>query len=76
MGQQAPRLAPAHGRTEPIGAGLVGGGEHNAAAHDDWPITQAGVVALLDRGEERVEIGVEDAGQTRHEHMFAHAEAR
>ena len=39
---------------------------------DDRPAAQAGIVALLDRREERVEVGVQDRRLPRHEHMFAH----
>ena len=43
-------------------------------ADDDRPAAQARVVALLDRGEERVQVGVEDGGLAVHEHMFDHSE--
>jgi hypothetical protein len=33
------------------------------------------VVPLFDRGEERIEVGVEDHGRGRHEHMFAYGPA-
>ena len=42
----------------------TGADEHRQTA-------QRGVVPLLDRGIERVEISVEDAGFPGHEHMFA-----
>ena len=41
---------------------LVAGREHHAAADDHRPPAQPRVVALLDRREERVEVGVEDRG--------------
>ena len=56
--------------------GLVAGGEHDPAADDHGAVAQPWIVALLDRGVERVEVGVQDRRrsvivQRRIEHMFA-----
>ena len=40
--------------------GLVAGRQHHAAADDHRPAAQPRVVALLDGGVERVEVGVQD----------------
>ena len=60
VGAQPPGLAPAHRRAHAERLGLVAGGEHDAAADDDRPAAQRGVVALLDRRVEGVEVGVQD----------------
>ncbi len=76
-GQRRERLAAAHGGAHPEGLGLVAGRQHDPAAHDHGPSPQYGVVALFDRGVERVEVGVQDCGVATfapghgHEHMFA-----
>ena len=56
---QLARLPAAHRRAHPAGLRLVARGEHHAAAHDHRPSAQRGRVALLDRGVERVEVGVQ-----------------
>jgi hypothetical protein len=61
---------------DPEGAGLVARGRHDAAgprvATDDHrPVAQLGPVALLHRGEERVEIDVEDRGAGSHMPIIA-----
>jgi hypothetical protein len=53
-------LPAAHRRPHPICLRLVARGKHDAAADDDRTASEPGIVALLDRREERVEIGVED----------------
>ena len=59
-------LVHRHGGSDPVGAGLVGGRRHHApaadATHDHGLAAQGGLVALLDGGEEGVEVQVEDAG--------------
>ena len=53
-----------------MGPGLVAGRHHDPGANDHGPAPQPGVVALLDRREEGVEVSVKD-GRLDHEHMFA-----
>ncbi len=50
---------------------LVAGCEHDTPADDDGPAAQTRIVSLLDRREERVEVGVQNRRFARHEHMFA-----
>jgi hypothetical protein len=57
---QAPRLAAAHRRADAVRLRLVAGGEDDPAADDDRAPAQPPVVPLLDRREERVDVGVED----------------
>ena len=66
--------ADAHRRADAERLGLVAGGEHDPAADDHRPTAETGVVTLLDRREERVEIGVQD--RRLHEHMFAQVSPR
>ena len=79
---QLPGLPPAHRAAHAERPGLVARGHHDAAAHDDRPAPEPRVVALLDRREERVEVGVEDRGDGTlgglrgHEHMFAQVDPR
>ena len=54
------RLELGHRCVHTEALGLVAGGEHDAAAHDDGTVAQPRIVALLDRGVERVEVGVQD----------------
>jgi len=68
---QPPRPSAAHGRPHAAGAGFVACGHHDAGSDDDRSGSQPRVIALLDRGEERVEVGVQDRGLPMHEHMFA-----
>jgi len=56
-------LPAAHGGANSVRLRLVARCEHDAAADDDWLATQSAVVALLDRREEGVEVGVEDGGR-------------
>ena len=67
---EAARLPAAHRGADPERLGLVARREHDAAAHDHGAAAQAGIVALLDRREERIEVGVENR-RLRHERMFA-----
>ena len=60
MRAEPPCLPPAHRGANAVGLGLVAGGEHHASADDHRPAAQARIVPLLDRREERVEVGVED----------------
>ena len=58
---QRRRAAPdAHRRADAVGLRLVARREHDPAADDHGPAAQARVVALLDRREERVDVGVQD----------------
>jgi hypothetical protein len=50
---------------------LVARGQDDPAADEHGPAAKLRVVALFDRREERVEVGVEDRGLGAHEHMFA-----
>ena len=68
---QAAGLAATHRRPHPVGLRLVAGGEDDARADDHGPPAEPRIVALLDRGVERVEVGVEDGGLGGHERMFA-----
>ena len=72
MRAQLPRAPSAHSRPDAVRLRLVAGREHDSATDDHGSPTQARIVALLHRGEEGVEVGVEDR-HARHEHMFAHA---
>lgn len=67
---QSTRPFAAHRGPHAPGLGLVARGQHHAAADDHRPPAERGVVPLLDRGVERVEVGVQDrrraaAGQAR-----------
>ena len=73
---QPARLGAAHGRTNPERLGLIAGGEHDAPADDDGTPAQAGIVPLLDRRVEGVEVGVQDRGLAHHEHMFPQNRSR
>ena len=57
---EAPRLPATHRRPDPERLRLVAGREYDAAADEHRFSTELPVVALLDRCEERVEVGVED----------------
>jgi hypothetical protein len=69
---QLSSLASAHRGAHAVGLGFVACREHDATADDDRTAAQRGVITLLNRGVEGVEIGVQD-GRFRHEHMFAPA---
>ena len=71
IGTEAPRLPPAHRGADAVRLGLVARRQHDPRSDDHRPAAQGGVVALLDRGVERVHVGMEDRGLVRHEHMFA-----
>ena len=64
------RLALAHRGADAVRLRLVACGQHDAAADDDRAAAQPAVVALLDGGEEGVEVGVEDLDLVRYEHVF------
>ena len=64
-------LPAAHRRPDAERLRLVACGEHDSGTDDDRPAAQPPVVPLLDRGEERVGVGVEDGRRRPHEHMFA-----
>ena len=72
MRAQLSRAPSAHGRPNAERLRLVAGREHDSATDDHGSPTQARIVALLHRGEEGVEVGVQDR-HAGHEHMFAHA---
>ena len=65
-------LPSAHRGPDAVRLRLVAGGENDAAADDHRPSTQAGIVALLDRREERVGVGMQDRRVRRHDAMLAH----
>ena len=64
LGAEATRLPSAHGRADAVRLRLVARGQHDAAADDDRPAAEPGVVPLLDRRKERIRVCVQD------EHMF------
>ena len=53
---QRPRPRAAHRRPDSARLGFVAGGEHDSAADDHGTTSQAGIVSLLDRGIESVEV--------------------
>jgi hypothetical protein len=57
---QASRRSDAHRRVDAVGLRLVARGEDDPAAHEHGLAEQLGPVALLDRREERVDVGVEN----------------
>ncbi len=59
IGTQPQGLAPAHRGSDAEGLRLVARRHDDSAADDDRPAPQRGVVALLDRREEGVEVGVQ-----------------
>ena len=72
VGAQAPGDRPAHRRAHAVRPRLVAGAHHHADADDHRAAAQLGVVALLHRGEEGIEVGVEDrCVGCGHEHTFA-----
>ena len=63
MRTQPPRLEHRHGRTHAVGPRHITGGEHDAAlaaADDDRLIGKSRIVALFDRGIERVAVDMGD----------------
>ena len=60
LGPAALDLAQRHTGVDAERAGLVGRARDDLVGHDHRPAAQRGVVALLDRGEERVGVGVQD----------------
>ena len=68
---QPTSLPAAHRGTDPERLGLVARSEHDATADDHRPAAQARIVALLDRGVERVQVGMKDRRFAGHERMFA-----
>ena len=69
LGAEPPRLRAAHRRADAVRLRLVARGQHDAAADDHRPAAQPRVVALLDRREERVEVGVEDLRAAHRTHV-------
>src|SRR5262249_40925106 len=67
-GAQAPRLAQGHARVEAKASRLVRARGDDAGAHDHRLPRQARIAQLLDRGEERVDVDVQDhaIGDARH----------
>src|SRR5688572_2793220 len=61
-GAQFARLAARHAAMNAKGLGLVGGGQHHAAADGNRLAAQARIQELLDRGIEGIEIRMEDGG--------------
>ena len=68
---QPASLPQAHRSLDAARLRLVARGEHDASAHDHGAAAQPRVIPLLDRREERVDVGVEDRRLLPHEHMFA-----
>ena len=64
-------LRAAHGGAHAVGLRLVAGREHHPGADDHRTALQPRIVSLLDRGEERVEIGMQDRRGIHCERMFA-----
>ena len=64
-------MGATHRRANAACLGLVAGREYYPGSHDDGATQETRVISLLDRGIERVEVGVEDRGLGQHEHMFA-----
>jgi hypothetical protein len=60
LGTEPAGLPPAHRRSDAAGLRLVARREHDTAADDHRATAQAAIVALLDRREERVGVGMED----------------
>ena len=58
-GAQRAGLSPGHATADAERLRLVGGGQHDAAADRDRPPAQARIEQLLDRGVERVEVGMQ-----------------
>ncbi len=56
---QVARLPATHRGAHAARFCLIAGGKHHAAADDDRPAAQSGCIALLDRGVERVQVGVQ-----------------
>ena len=60
VGAESTRVPPAHRRSDAVRLGLVARREHDACPDDHGAAAQACVVPLLDRREERVDVGVQD----------------
>ncbi len=69
---QRSRLSQAHRRAYPERLRLVAGREHDTHADQHRPPSQAGIVALLHRRVERVQVGVQDRGSIVHGHILEH----
>src|SRR5262249_44795355 len=69
---EKPGPPAAHRGPDPIRLGLVTRCEYDAGADDDGASAQPGIVALLHRRVERVEVGMEDRRLAGHEHMFSY----
>jgi hypothetical protein len=70
-GTEAAGLAPGHRGSDAAGFRLVAGRQHDARTDDDRAAAQPRIVSLLDRGEERIDVRVQDRPFAGHEHMFA-----
>jgi hypothetical protein len=62
-----------------MGAGLIGGSRDHPtrlgrAAHHYWPAAQLGLVELLDRGKEGIEIGMDNAAGHATKTMMLHSQ--
>ena len=71
VGAEPARKREAHRRVHAVRLRLVAGRKDDPAADDHGPSAQPGVIPLLDRREERVDVGVQDRRLVLHEHMFA-----
>jgi hypothetical protein len=72
MGTAPPRLAAAHPAADAVRARLVAGGHDHPTADDDRAPAQGRVVTLLDRREERVDVGMEDVRDRVHANSCSH----
>src|SRR5436309_13101891 len=68
---EPPGLQATHRRPHTARPGLVAGRQHDPGSDDDRATAEPRIIALLDRGVEGVQVGVQDRGLARHEHMFA-----
>ena len=71
FGAETSRPGAAHGRAHAPSLRLVARGEHDAPADDHRAATEARVVTLLHRREERIGVRMQDRGLAPHKHMFA-----
>jgi hypothetical protein len=54
-----------------VGLGLVARRQHHPGTHDHGAAEEAGIVSLLNRCIEGIQVGMENRGLRGHEHMFA-----
>ena len=68
-------MTTTHGRSHAVRARLVARGEDDTTAYDDRSAPQPRLVTLLDGCVEGVQVGMQDGGVARHEHMFAQCDS-